>query len=296
MGGGTGFFVRPDGFILTNKHVVSDPQASYAVILSNGEELEGKVLATDPTTDLAIVRAFKKNGKPYDSAVPVVFVPRTSEIEVGTMVVAIGNALAEFRNTLTFGVVSGLGRSIEANESGGQSEQLSGLVQTDTAINPGNSGGPLSDLSGRVIGVNTAVTQGANGIGFAIPLSSKIADGILESVIKYGEIKRSFLGIRYSTLTPSLAEEYGIPKVSGALVSSSDSAPAVVAGSPADKAGIKDGDIISEVDGKPLSSAFGVKEALAEKFPGERVTFKLYRKSSSGTFEPLVAEAQLTDR
>ncbi|MDQ1343517.1 MAG: hypothetical protein QG650_236 [Patescibacteria group bacterium] len=297
VGGGTGFFVRKDGYILTNKHVVSDPNATYTVALSNGGELEGRVLAFDPTTDLAIVRAFRKDGKPYDAAIPVEVIPRTTDLSVGSFVIAIGNALAEFQNTLTFGVVSGLGRSIEAgDQSNGTSEQLSGLVQTDTAINPGNSGGPLVNLSGKVVGINTAVTQGANGIGFAIPLSEKIVTGIVESVIKYSAIKRSFLGIRYVSLTPEVAAEAGIAKISGVLVTGDANAPAVISGSPADKAGIRKGDVISEVDGKPLSSAFGVKEALAEKFPGEKVFFKVYRKTALGSFEPTSLEVELSDR
>lgn len=184
VGGGTGFFVRSDGYLLTNKHVVSDPKAQYSIILSNGEELDGKVLAFDPTTDLAVVRAYRKDGKSYDSAIPVTSVAQTSDLSVGSFVIAIGNALSEFQNTVTFGVVSGLGRSIEAGSSDGAIEQLTGLIQTDAAINPGNSGGPLVDLSGRVVGINTAVTQGANGIGFAIPLSEKIVRGIVDSVIE----------------------------------------------------------------------------------------------------------------
>lgn len=114
VGGGTGFFVRKDGYVLTNKHVVSDPNANYSIVLSNGEELDGKVLAFDPTTDLAMVRAYHKDGKPYASAVPVKVIAQTGDLSVGSFVVAIGNALTEFQNTLTFGVVSGLGRSIEA--------------------------------------------------------------------------------------------------------------------------------------------------------------------------------------
>lgn len=114
VGGGTGFFVRKDGYVLTNKHVVADPQASYSIVLSNGEELDGKVLAFDPTTDLAMVRAYEKDGKPYSNAVPVSVITQTGDLSVGSFVIAIGNALAEFQNTLTFGVVSGLGRSIEA--------------------------------------------------------------------------------------------------------------------------------------------------------------------------------------
>ncbi len=208
VGGGTGFFVSKDGYILTNKHVVSDPNAEYSIILANGQELIGKILAYDPTTDLAVIRAFKDATTPYTEAKPLQFVENQSQIEVGSFVVAVGNALAEFQNTVTFGVVSGLGRQIQAADQGsGQSEALSGLIQTDTAINPGNSGGPLVNLQGRVIGINTAVSAGANGIGFALPLSARLVDSMLKSVVKYGQIKRSFIGIQYSLLTPESAKQ-----------------------------------------------------------------------------------------
>jgi serine protease Do len=141
VGGGTGFFISKDGYILTNKHVVGDPNAQYSVILSNGQELIGKVLAFDPTTDLAIIRAYKDTVTPYSDAEAVKFIDNSGNIEVGSFVVAIGNALAQFQNTLTLGVVSGLGRQIEAGDQMAQTtEVLSGLIQTDTAINPGNSG------------------------------------------------------------------------------------------------------------------------------------------------------------
>lgn len=152
------------------------------------------------------------------------------------------------------------------------------------------------DLSGKVVGINTAVTQGANGIGFAIPLSGKIVNGIVDSVVKYGSIKRAFLGIRAVSITPEIAESAKLPKLSGALVDGDASSPAVSPGSPADKAGIKDGDVISEIDGKVLSSGYGIREALAEKFPGEKVRFKIYRKTALGSFEPKTLEAELSDR
>lgn len=146
VGGGTGFFVTRDGLVLTNKHVVSDPNASYTIITATGEEFAGKVIAVDPTNDLAIVQALDANGKKLSDRTPVTFVQDPKSVEVGDFAVAIGNALAEFKNTVTFGVVSALGRSIEASESQGSSELLTGLIQTDTAINPGNSGGPLVNL------------------------------------------------------------------------------------------------------------------------------------------------------
>jgi serine protease Do len=297
IGGGTGFFVRKDGYLLTNKHVVSDPNAEYSILLSTGEELLGKVLAFDPTTDLAVVRAYVSEGVPYDAAVPVRFVEKIADLEVGSFVVAIGNALAEFQNTLTFGVVSGLGRSIEAgNRASGNSEELSGLIQTDTAINPGNSGGPLVGLSGDVVGINTAVTEGANGIGFAIPLSEKIVSHIVDSVVKYRAIKRSFLGIRYALADATTAREFSLPSNSGIVVFSGGTIQPVVPGSPADRAGIRAGDVIVEADGIPLSSAYGMREALAEKFPGDRVRFKILRKDPDGKVRQEGIEVELAER
>ncbi len=141
VGGGTGFFVTKDGLILTNKHVVSDPTASYTIISSAGEEFTGKVLAFDPTTDLAIVQTSDIDGKKLTDREPVTFALNSNSLEVGDFLIAIGNALAEFKNTVTFGVVSALGRTIEAEDMGSQStELLTGLIQTDAAINPGNSG------------------------------------------------------------------------------------------------------------------------------------------------------------
>lgn len=288
IGGGSGFFVRKDGYVLTNKHVVSDPNASYSVILSTGEELQGKVLAFDPVTDLAVVRAYVSENVPYESAQPVSFVASTSDIEVGSFVVAIGNALAQFQNTVTFGVVSGLGRSIEANDaSNGSSEELSGLVQTDTAINPGNSGGPLVGLDGRVVGINTAVTQGANGIGFAIPLSERLAGHIVESVVKYGTIKRAYVGIKYAPVDAAVAASLGLSAPEGVLIGENG----VVSGSPADKAGLRPGDVLLEADGKKLGPNFGIREAVAEKFPGDPIHFKVFRQGS-GTFSAALELAE----
>jgi serine protease Do len=146
VGGGTGFFVSKEGYILTNKHVVSDPNAEYTILLADGRELIGKVLAYDPITDLAVIRAFKTQTEPYNEAIPLSFIESQSGLRIGSFVVAIGNALAEFQNTVTFGVVSGLGRQIQAENPSGESEALSGLIQTDAAINPGNSGGPLLNI------------------------------------------------------------------------------------------------------------------------------------------------------
>jgi serine protease Do len=251
VGGGTGFFVSKDGYIITNKHVVSDGRAQYSIILADGTELAARVLAYDPTTDLAIIRAFTADQKPYTEAVPLSFITTQNELQIGSFVVAVGNALAEFQNTVTLGVISGLGRQIAAADATSRTtESLTGLIQTDTAINPGNSGGPLIGIDGRVVGINTAVSAGANGIGFAIPLSQKTVDALLASVIKNGTIERAFIGIKYALLTPSVSDSVGTLIKNGAILSE------VIAASPASKAGLKAGDIITEVDGRAINTKY----------------------------------------
>lgn len=155
VGGGTGFFIRKDGLMLTNKHVVSDESAAYTIMLSDGRSYTGQIVAIDPTTDLALVKAIAPEGTTFES----VTLRSERDLAVGTLVAAVGNTLSEYQNTLTFGVVSGLGRTIEGDDGA-----LADLIQTDTAINPGNSGGPLIDLSGRVVGMNTAIAAGAEGV------------------------------------------------------------------------------------------------------------------------------------
>lgn len=251
VGGGTGFFVTKDGLVLTNKHVVSDPSASYTIITSAGEEFNGKVLAFDPTTDLAMVQAYDASGKKLSGRNPVAFVDASDSMEVGDFLIAIGNALAEFKNTVTFGVVSALGRTIEAGDVGSQeTELLTGLIQTDAAINPGNSGGPLVNLDGKVIGINTAIASNANGLGFAIPLSGKEVKYLIDSVQKSGVIKRAFVGVRTAPLTPEVAKSLNLSITSGDLIANSPDA--IVPKSPAEKAGLTSGDIITEAAGTAL--------------------------------------------
>lgn len=241
IGGGTGFFITKDGLILTNKHVVSTPDARYTIITATGQEYTGKVIALDPTTDMAIVQAQDAQGKNISSEAVATFAPELHTPDVGSFVVAIGNALAEFDNTVTFGIISGLGRTIEANEGGnvsGDSELLSGLIQTDVAINPGNSGGPLANLLGEVVGINTAIASGASGLGFAIPVSAEEITHIVDSVKKTGHITRAYVGVYLSTLTPEAAIALKLPPNvrHGEMVSLSNG---IVPNSPADKAGLK---------------------------------------------------------
>jgi serine protease Do len=165
VGAGTGFLVTADGYILTNKHVVSDPSASYTVLLSSGKQLPAKVVYKDPSNDVAVV---KISGSGY---APVTL-GDSGSLQLGETVIAIGNALGEYNNSVSVGIVSGLNRSIEAADPGGNAERLTGVIQTDAAINPGNSGGPLLNLNGEVVGVNVATVSGSQNIGFSLPVNS----------------------------------------------------------------------------------------------------------------------------
>lgn len=280
VGGGTGFFVTKDGLVLTNKHVVSDPNASYTIINSVGEEFTGKVLAFDPSTDLAIVQTYDIDGKKLTDREVVNFATNNSSLEVGDFLIAIGNALGEFKNTVTFWVVSALGRTIEAGDTASQStELLTGLIQTDAAINPGNSWGPLVNLDGQVIGINTAIASNANGLGFAIPLSEKEVQYLIDSVLKSGTIKRAFVGVRTISLTPDTAKSLNIPVTSGDLIVSS--ADAIVPKSPAEKAGLESGDVITEAAGTALSDGVTLHDVIKDKLPGDEITLKVWKKKSA---------------
>ncbi|PIR70767.1 MAG: hypothetical protein COU44_03510, partial [Candidatus Nealsonbacteria bacterium CG10_big_fil_rev_8_21_14_0_10_40_24] len=251
-GGGTGFIITNDGLILTNKHVISDATVEYMVLTSDGKSFPAQVLSQDPFNDLAVIKIDAKGLSAVelgDSS--------AEKLQIGQWVVAIGNALGEFQNTVTVGVVSARERTLTASEPTGASvENLEGLIQTDAAINAGNSGGPLLNLKGQVIGINTAVAskQVAEGIGFAIPINT--AKPAIESVKKTGRIIRPFLGIRYIPIDKEIAQQANLPVDYGVLVKtgSNRAEAAVVADSPADKAGIKDGDIITYVNGEKIDS------------------------------------------
>lgn len=256
IGGGTGFIIDSSGLVLTNKHVVSDSSADYSVIFSNDNtEMYADVLSLDPFTDLAVIQLYtneEKTKKPEN--LPMVELGDSSSLKVGSQVIAIGNALSEFSNTTTYGIVSGLSRNIQAQDANGRSSKLTNLLQTDASINPGNSGGPLINLAGQVVGINTAVAQSADGIGFAIPINE--AKVVVESVLKYGKIVRPSLGIRYIELNKTLAENLNLPAESGALVTADleNGIPATLKGSPAEKVGIQAFDIIKSVNGTPIDS------------------------------------------
>jgi serine protease Do len=269
VGGGSGFFIKADGTILTNKHVVSDPNAAYTVISNDGTEYDARVLALDPLSDLAVIKIESGSGNLF----PITAIIADSEnVEIGSFTLAIGNALAEFQNSVSLGIVSGKDRSIEAS-----GEQLSGLIQTDAAINPGNSGGPLINLAGKIIGINTAVAYDSTGIGFAIELSQEKIDYILKSIAKSGKIQRPFIGINYIPNSPWVQNELGLWVDYGAYII--DEAGSVLAWSSGQKAGLEPGDIILEVAGEKITQSKTLGSFIQNSIPGQILKLKVLKKS-----------------
>ncbi len=285
VGGGTGFIIKEDGLVLTNKHVVVDSGAEYTVILSDGTQMFAEVLSLDPVSDLAVVQLFtdeQRSVKPSD--LPTSELGDSSSLRVGSRVIAIGNALSEFSNTTTFGIISGLGRSIQASDGRGRSSQLSDLLQTDASINPGNSGGPLANLDGQVIGINTAVAQSADGIGFAIPINE--AKVVVDSVLKHGKIIRPALGVRYIEITPKLAKTMNLAVEQGAWLADDvmRRIPAVIPDSPAFKAGLKANDIILKVDGAEIDTAHSLSALIQKYTVGESIKLTVLRNEQKFDF------------
>lgn len=251
VGGGSGFIVHPDGLILTNKHVVFDQDAEYTVITTDLEEYPAKVLSRDPINDIAVLKITPPAG---GKGMPTVRLGNSGKLELGQTVLAIGNALGMFSNTVSRGIISGLSRSISAAlGTEGEMEHLRGVLQTDVAINQGNSGGPLINIDGEVVAINTAIIFGAQNIGFSIPINWAKQD--LEDIIKYGRIVKPYLGLQYVKLDKKLQKQYSLPVDYGALVVR-DHRPdsvAIVPNSPAERAGIKENDIILELNGEKVS-------------------------------------------
>lgn len=266
---GTGFFVSSDGYIMTNRHVVADKSADYSIILNDGRKLTAKVLSRDPVQDVAIL---KVEGTGF-SIVPI---GDSDNINVGQTVIAIGNALGEFQNTVSLGVISGLNRSVSASSAGGEVEQLQEVIQTDAAINPGNSGGPLLNLKGEAIGINTAIAQGAENVGFALPIN--FAKKGLADTKEFGTIKYAFLGVRYVIINVSIKQEKNLDVDYGILLSKSlQGGAAVMKDSPADKAGLKEGDIILEFGGIRVDQKNSFTKLLGSKRVGEKINLKVMR-------------------
>jgi serine protease Do len=276
LGAGSGFLVSADGLIVTNRHVVEDKDADYSVTLTNGKEYTAVVLARDAVLDVALIKITAV-------ALPYLTLGNSDSLKLGESVVAIGNALGQFQNTISVGVVSGLSRSLVAGSGGGASEALDHVIQTDAAINPGNSGGPLLNLSGEVVGVNVAIVQGSQNIGFSLPINS--IKGAIASVRTTGKIVRPYLGVRYVQVTADLKVKDNLSVDYGVLVQRGPSAGdlAVIPGSPADKAGIVENDIILSVDGVKLDDDHNMASIIRQKNIGDRMMLTVLSKGVQKT-------------
>jgi len=270
VGGGSGFIVSADGYIVSNRHVVDDATAEYTVILNDGTKHPATVVARDSIEDVAVLKIEATD-------LPFLNFGDSDGIKLGQTVIAIGNPLLEFNNSVSVGVVSGLSRSITAGGMFTKPENLDGVIQTDAAINPGNSGGPLLNLKGDVIGMNVAIANGQN-ISFSLP--ANMVKSIVESVKTNGKIVRPYLGLRYIPITPEIKEankltvDYGVLVIRGETVSDL----AVIPGSPADKAGLTENDIILEIDGTKLEDGVSLTRFVAQKKIGDIITLKIQHK------------------
>ena len=273
-GAGTGIIVGKNGYVMTNNHVIENAQ-NVSVVDSKGVSYSSvEVIGRDPLNDVAFL---KINA---DTEFIAAEVGNSATLRVGQQVVAIGNALGQYSNTVTSGIVSGTGRPVTASGGSGRAETLTDLIQTDASINPGNSGGPLVNLSGQVIGINTAVAADANGIGFAIPINA--TKGVLRGVLENGRVERAFLGVNYLSVTPEVARQYNLKTVHGAFIYGRTSNP-VVADGPADKAGLKNGDIITKVDEHNIGEHGGLSSVSGLYRPGDTVTITFMRGGDERT-------------
>lgn len=277
-GAGTGIIISNDGYVITNRHVVPAGTSAVSITLSDGTELtDVKVVGRTSDNDSLDV-AFLKIGDAKGKTLVAAKIGDSSKVVVGDKVVAIGNALGQFQNTVTSGIISGFGRSVQAGDSSGMgaSETLQNLFQTDAAINEGNSGGPLVNVNGEVVGINTAIAGGsAQNIGFAIPIND--AQGLIASILTKGKLERPYLGVRYVSLTDDYAYQYNLTQKRGAYIAPSGRAPSIVVGSPAEKAGLKEKDIITKIDGTAIDENNSLTSLIGKHKVGDEVTLTVLR-------------------
>lgn len=283
---GTGFVISEDGYILTNKHVIDATEAAYTFITNDGKQYDAALVDTDPLNDVAVMK-IEATGLPY------VELGDSDLLKIGQTVIAIGNSLNQFPNTVTKGVISGIGRTITAGNGQGQSETIEEVIQTDAAINSGNSGGPLLTLDGKVIGINTAVSQEGQLIGFAIPIDQVIP--AVQSVREQGKIVRPYIGIRYQLITADLAKANNLSVEYGALiVAGGVNELGVIPGSPADKAGLETNDIILELNGQKIEQNNTLSKMMKRFSIGDTITLKVLHdgeeKTVTATLEELTNE------
>lgn len=273
---GSGFIVSSDGLIVTNKHVVSDMTATYKVITKDNKEYSVKEISRDPSNDIAVLKIDASGLTPVELG-------DSGNLKVGQFVIAIGTALGEFRHTVTTGVISGLGRGITAGSAfEGFVEQLDNVIQTDAAINPGNSGGPLLNSAGQAIGINVAIAQGAQNVGFAIPINI-VKDALSQYKVNGKFPAKSYLGVQYQMVSKQSAVLNNVPE--GAYVVE------VVAGSPAEKAGVKVDDIIIKIDGAQLTESNPLSKEIAKKKSGDNIKLDIYRDGENETISVSLSDA-----
>lgn len=271
---GTGIIVSQDGYVLTNNHVIEGVNQVSLVDFEGNTHSNVRVIGRDPLNDVAFL---KINSNETFTAAEL---GNSSTIRIGQQVVAIGNALGQFSNTVTSGIISGTGRPITAASSTGQYETLTDLLQTDASINPGNSGGPLVNMAGQVIGINTAIVEDANGIGFAIPINA--TKGILAGVLENGTVERAYLGVNFLSITPEVANQYDLPVRQGAFIYAASGNP-VAPGSPAAEAGLASGDVITKINDTELGTAGGLSSVIGQFRVGDTVTVTYLRNGETRT-------------
>lgn len=263
---GTGIIISSDGVIITNKHVIPDNTTNVSVTTSDGKTYDNvEVLAKDPrsTYDIAFLKIKSVNNlKPAK-------IGDSQKMQTGDAVVAIGYALGEFENTVTSGIISGLGRPITAGDGEGSAETLTNLFQTDAAINSGNSGGPLLNMNGEVIGINTAIASDAQNIGFSIPVND--VKNQISSILSKGKLEVPYLGVRYVSLNKNIQQQYDLSTEQGAWLKTTSQKQAVINGSPADKAGLKEGDIIVKVNNQKIDEDNQLSSVLGKYKVGDTI-------------------------
>ena len=288
VGGGTGFIISEDGVVLTNKHVVLDEDAYYTILTLDGLKYSAKVLAKDPIQDIAFLQ-IEQDGEIV--SFPKVNLGDSDNIRVGQTVIAIGNALGEYQNTVSVGIVSGLERTIEAS-GGSFYETLKNVIQSDTAINKGNSGGPLLNLKGEVIGINTAIDIGGQNIAFAVPINRAKKD--VQQMKNAGEIIYPFLGVRYVGIDSFVQEQENLLVDYGALViRGQNEEVAIMPDSAADKAGIIEGDIILELNGQKITTDNNLGEEIIKHSVGEEVSLKILRDTEEININIILEERDI---
>jgi serine protease Do len=287
QGAGTGVILSADGLVITNKHVVENAQ-SIRIIAKDGTEYDDVDLVdTDPSNDIAFLRI--KGVRNLQAAT----LGDSSKMRIGQKVIAIGNALGQFGHTVTSGIISGIGRPVIAGgEFGDEPESLQNLFQTDAAINPGNSGGPLVNIAGEVIGITTAVAGDAENIGFAIPIDD--VKPAIQSVREHNRLIKPYLGVRYVTITADIAQQNDLARESGALIASTSSSPAIVPGSPADRAGLRENDIVLKINSTTLNEQNSLASVVSRLKVGEKITLVIVRGGDERTVSATLSEA--TDR